>query len=181
VQASVARQVVADTGGALERLFREHHATVLQAAYQITGNPSEAEDVLQTVFVRLLKREESQLAGLSRNYMRRAAVNAALDQVRSRRSARMVSLDHVTVRLTEKSAGPERLCSASELRKWIREAVARLSPRAAEMFALRFFQDISNSEIAELLGTSPGTVAVTLHRARSRLQNQIKSVLGEKS
>ena len=43
---------------ALETLFREHHGSVFRAAYRITGDPADAEDVLQTVFTRLLRREE---------------------------------------------------------------------------------------------------------------------------
>jgi DNA-directed RNA polymerase specialized sigma24 family protein len=41
----------------LERAFREHHALVFRAAYRVTGNAGDAEDVLQTVFLRLLKRD----------------------------------------------------------------------------------------------------------------------------
>lgn len=162
----------------LERLFQEHHASVLRAAYQITGDLSESEDVLQTVFVRLLQREASQLAQIGRAYLKRAAINAALDVVRSRK---IVPLEDLEGSLCQDSAGPERLCSASELRKWFRGAMARLNPTAAEIFALKFFHDLSNREIADLLGTSPGVIAVTLHRTRSRLQNEIESIQGEKS
>jgi len=42
--------------GTLETLFREHHGAVYRAAYRITGNAMDAEDVLQTVFTRLLRR-----------------------------------------------------------------------------------------------------------------------------
>jgi RNA polymerase sigma-70 factor (ECF subfamily) len=165
----------------LQELFEEHRGTVLQAAYQITGDASQAEDALQTVFVRLLKRDESHLKEIGSAYLKRAAINAALDLVRSRKTVQAVSLEVVERRLSEESAGPERLYSALELRKWIREAISRLSPTAAEMFALSFYQDLSHKEIADLLGTSAGTVAVTLHRTRIRLQNEIESFYGEES
>ena len=74
-----ARLPVAD----LERIFRESHAAVFRAAYRITGNASDAEDALQTVFLRLLKRDAAADAVENMpSFLRRAAVNAALDIVR---------------------------------------------------------------------------------------------------
>jgi DNA-directed RNA polymerase specialized sigma24 family protein len=72
--------------GTMEALFKEHYGAVYRAAYRITGDPMDAEDVLQTVFTRILRREEeldlSQGAG---SYLHRAAVNAALDLLRQRK------------------------------------------------------------------------------------------------
>lgn len=163
----------------LRKLFDDHHVTILQSAYQITGRVSEAEDVLQTVFIRLLRRDEAQLKRINRGYLRRAATNAALDILRSRKALKTVSLVSVETILSERSAGPDRLLSATELRAWLREAISRLSPTAAEIFVLKYLHDLGNNEIAELLGTSPGTVAVILHRTRNRLQKEINSIYGE--
>ncbi|MGH9944842.1 MAG: RNA polymerase sigma factor, partial [Pyrinomonadaceae bacterium] len=44
----------------LERLYREHHGQIFRTAYHITGSPSDAEDVLQTVFLRLARSAEPQ-------------------------------------------------------------------------------------------------------------------------
>jgi len=170
-----------ETNEVLERLFEKHHIMVFQAAYQITGDSSEAEDVLQTVFARLLERDEAQWEHLSKGYLKRAAINAALDILRARKKSPSVSVELVANSLGTQSAGPHRLCSASELRKWFRDAISRLSPTAAEMFVLKYLQDLGNNEIAELLGTSPGTVAVTLHRTRAQLQSEIESAYGEES
>ena len=49
---------------------------------------------------------------------------------------------------------------------------------AAEAFALRFFEDKKNTEIAEILGTTPSTIAVTLHRTRERLEREYRAELG---
>jgi RNA polymerase sigma-70 factor (ECF subfamily) len=64
-----------------------------------------------------------------------------------------------------------------ELRELIRQAVAKLEGRAATAFALRYFEGYDNSRIAEILGTSQMVVAVTLHRARTRLRKEIGSYL----
>jgi len=67
------------------------------------------------------------------------------------------------------------------LRECLRRALARLNPREAEIFALRFFEDLSNQEIAKLLGISQIHVAVILHRSRVRLQKEVRSYQGERS
>ena len=64
----------------LEPIFRENHAMVFRAAYRITGNPTDAEDVLQTVFLRMLKRDPgAEPVGHMPSFLHRSAVNAALD------------------------------------------------------------------------------------------------------
>ena len=165
----------------LDLIFREHHSTVFRAAYRVTGNSSDAEDVLQTVFMRLLRRRpDAETVGNMESYLRRAAVNAALDLVRSRQAAPQVPLEDVAPLLPENaSLAPDRLHRSTEIRHWLRQAVARLSPRAAEVFALRFFEGRDNPEIAQALGTTPATVAVTLSRTRDRIQEEFRSYMGE--
>ena len=171
-----ANQTVTD----LEQIFRENHAMVFRAAYRITGNAGDAEDVLQTVFLRMLKRDAAAepVENMS-SFLHRAAVNAALDLVRARQNIRNVPLDELEPVLAESShRGPERAQSSSEIREWLRGALARLNPRIARMFALRFFEGKDNPEIARLLNTTPGTVAVTLSRTRDRLRQDYRTYVG---
>jgi RNA polymerase sigma-70 factor (ECF subfamily) len=165
----------------LDLIFREHHTIVFRAAYRVTGNPGDAEDVLQTVFMRLLRRPpDAEAVGNMEGYLRRAAVNAALDLIRSRQAARNIPIEDVASLLAENpSLAPDRVYRSAEIRQWLREAVARLSPRAAEMFALRFFENKDNPEIAHSLGTTAATVAVTLSRTRDRIQQEFRSYMGE--
>ena len=165
----------------LDLVFREHHTTVFRAAYRVTGNAGDAEDVLQTVFMRLLRRHsDAEAVGNMEAYLRRAAVNAALDLIRSRQAAPHVSLEDLAPMLPENAPlAPDRLYRSTEIRHWLRQAVARLSPRAAEMFALRFFEGRDNPEIAQVLGTTPGSVAVTLSRTRDRIQQEFRAYMGE--
>ena len=164
----------------LEKTFRDHHAMVFRAAYRITGNAGDAEDVLQTVFLRLCRREpEAEPVDHLAGYLHRAAVNAALDLVRSRQNVRHVPLDDLEPVLAEPAyRSPDRQQAASETRQWLRGTLARLNPRIAAMFALRFFEGKDNPEIARLMGTTPGTVAVTLSRTRDRLEREYRSYLG---
>jgi RNA polymerase sigma-70 factor (ECF subfamily) len=172
-----ARSPLAD----LEQVFRESHAAVFRAAYRVTGNASDAEDALQTVFLRLLKRDAAADAVENMpSFLRRAAVNAALDLVRSRQGVRNIPLDDVEPVLAEPASAPARAPArhSSEIRDWLRGALARLNPRIAQMFALRFFEGKDNPEIARLLNTTPGSVAVTISRTRDRLEKEYRVYQG---
>ena len=176
----------------LAAIFAQHHGAVLRAAYRVTGNAMDAEDVLQTVFTRLLRRsggaggpardhalDPSQAVG---SYLHRAAVNAALDLLRARRRSRQVALGDVEQELVDESGpGPERRSSSRELGRRLRAALALLPPRQAEIFALRYLEGLENREIARQLGSSQTAIAVILHRARHRLQRELRPPQGEMS
>src|SRR5947207_12118597 len=164
----------------LEQIFREHHVMVFRAAYRITANANDAEDVLQTVFLRMLKRDAAaEPVGNMASFLHRSAVNAALDLVRARQNIRNVPLDQLEPVLAEPAhRGPDRAQSSGEIRDWLRGAMARLNPRIAEMFILRFFEGKENPEIARLMNTTPGTVAVTLSRTRHRSQKEYLAYMG---
>lgn len=164
--------------GELEKIFEQHHRLVFRAAYRVTGDSSDAEDVLQTVFLRLARRppEADGVRGLE-SYLYRAAVNTALDIVRSRARKPDVPLDDALPSAAPTDS-PDRVLEANEVRRWLREAIARLSGRSAEIFVLRFFEGKENAEIAGILGTTPSTVAVTLHRTRERLHREFMAQSG---
>ncbi len=159
----------------LENLFRAHHKQIFRTAYRITGSVVDAEDVLQTIFLRLVRRDgECDLAPSPGSYFHRAAVNAALDLMRSRTRTKSVPLADVERELIENpDRSPEAQHIDRELRRLVQEAVAHLGAKTAEVFALRYFEGFDNREIAQLLGTSQMVIAVMLHRARGRLRKEI--------
>lgn len=160
----------------LERLFREHSEQIFRAAYRVTGSAADAEDVLQTVFLRLASATARRdLSPSPASYLHRAAVNASLDLLRARTRSKSVSIDDSeTPRVfASKALDPASEHEDREMRALVRQAVARLGERAAQVFALRYFEGYDNREIAEMLNTSQMVVAVTLHRARTRLRREI--------
>ena len=168
---------VAKTGsvGELETLFQAHHGRVFRTAHRITGSTADAEDVLQNVFLRLVKGQDDY--DLSRNpeaYLSRAAINASLDLLRSRSRSKVVGLDDVnTEALSSGFRNPEVTHADRELQTLVRQAVSRLGKTAGEMFVLRYYEGFDNKEIAVLLNTSPLVVGVVLHRARTKLRKEI--------
>src|SRR5262249_21305741 len=107
----------------IEKAFLEHHELVYRTAFRITGNAQDAEDVLQTLFLRLIRREWLPAPqGSWPPYLHRAAVNIALDIVRAR--ARQVPLGERELMLAEARPDAHRKQSAAELRKWFTKALA---------------------------------------------------------
>jgi RNA polymerase sigma-70 factor (ECF subfamily) len=159
----------------LEELFRAHQACVLKAAYRVTGSMADAEDVSQSVFLRLA-RGTVNASGITNmeSYLRRSAVNASLDLIRSRGHREVVSVETADEQQSHSSLSPERSVSSLEIKNWLRRELARLSPRAAEMFALRYFEGLDNPEIARTMNTSQAAVAVTLYRTRARLKKRLR-------
>src|SRR5215831_8483952 len=156
----------------LEQIFLEHKDHIFRAAYRVTGNAGDAEDVLQTVFLRLARQERfPEIANLPA-YLHRSAVNASLDLLRRRKDGRMVSLDDEDSQVEAVSVNTVQ--PSTEIRDWLRRALAQINPRWAEMFVLRFIEDYSNREIAGIMHTSPAVVAVVLHRTRALLKKDFK-------
>lgn len=162
-----------DTRDQLAQLFADHHRRVLVAAYRITGSMADAEDVAQTVFMRLGSGEglPPKNAG---SYLYRAAVNGALDLLRRRKIAAAEPIDAAAdIASTSRAASPESELSRKELGALLRLAISELPARAAEIFTLRYIEDLGNREIAAVMGTSQAVVAVTLYQARSKLKKRL--------
>ena len=159
----------------LETLFRAHHDRVFRAAHRITGSPADAEDVLQTVFLRLVRGQETyDLSANPAAYLARAAINASLDLMRSRTRSKLVEPGDVELDgIESRWQNPEAEHADRELQTLIRQAVAGLGKTAGEMFVLRYYEGYDNQEIAKMLDTSQMVVGVVLHRARTRLRKEI--------
>jgi RNA polymerase sigma-70 factor (ECF subfamily) len=160
----------------LSHLFREHYRRVLTAAYRITGSMADAEDVAQAVFLRMADVHGPPVTNAG-SYLYRAAINGALDLLRRRKAAPTEPLeDAAGISSVGPGSSPEAEASSRELGGWLRIAISKLAPRAAEMFTLRYLEELGNREIAVLMGTSQAVVAVTLHHARCRLKKRLREL-----
>ncbi len=176
MQPAAVNETVWSQPSGLESVFLEHQRRVFRAAYRITGNAQDAEDVLQTVFLRLARQGDAAALANPSSYLYRAAVNAALDLLRARRDRPSVALEEAHGSADGPEKRPDQAHEAAELRAWLRQAIAGLPPRAAEVFALHHLEGLDNKEIAQALGLSRVAVAVTLHRARYRLQQEFRAM-----
>jgi RNA polymerase sigma-70 factor (ECF subfamily) len=151
----------------ITELYERHYKAVYRTALRVTGNPDDAEDVLQTVFLRILKRGKGpEPESMPEAYFRRAAANAALDLLRRR-------VRHAETELKEASrhtATEDR----SLLKEQLRRAIASLEEDDAVLFLLRYVEGLSNEELASLLGQGKNNIAVRLHRIRQSLQAEMQ-------
>jgi RNA polymerase sigma-70 factor (ECF subfamily) len=160
-----------------EAIFREHSPMIYRAAYAVTGSRQDADDVLQTVFLRLIRREYP--PDLKRNpkaYLHRAAVNMSLDVIRARRRY-MPTEDFQHL----EAPGSDRDPQADELHVRLNRILSELNPEAAQILVLRYVHDYSDAEISKMLGTSRGAIALRLFRLRARLKKLLRGPIGEKS
>jgi RNA polymerase sigma-70 factor (ECF subfamily) len=148
-------------------LYERHYEAVFRAALRVTGNPADAEDVLQTVFLRVLARgEDVEDVALPAAYFRRAAVNAAVDVLR-RRELRADSV-------YDDSAPHAAVQSPLLLKERLRRAIATLDSEDASLFLLRHVEGLSNEELAGMFKVEKNSMAVRLHRIRHRLQAEMQ-------
>lgn len=162
----------------ITQLFGEHYRRVLLAAHRITGSMADAEDIAQGLFLRLAT-EERPIDNVG-SYLHRAAINGALDLLRRRKTAATEPLEQAAhVASASWQSSPELAVASRQLGDALRIAIGELAPRAAEMFALRYFEELDNKEIAALMETSQAVVAVTLHNARSRLKKRLLEMDGK--
>jgi RNA polymerase sigma-70 factor, ECF subfamily len=159
-------------------IVRDHGPAVFGTAWRILGQSADAEDVTQEVFLEAYRQRRSQSVRSWAALLRRIAVCRALDRVRRRRPT--LSIHGLSMAAPDVS--PELDAMAVELDEKLREAISRLPEREGEVFCLRYFEDLSNQQIAEALDMHVGAVAVALHKARSKLEGLLcPPVKGEKT
>jgi RNA polymerase sigma factor (sigma-70 family) len=110
-------------------------------------------------------------------YLYRAAVNASLSIIRSRKH---LALTSESERLEVAIHGNSPADAAAEAHQRVTELLAELAPEAAEILTLRYLHNYSDADIAKLLGTSRGAIAVRLVRVRARLRKFMQASSGEK-
>jgi len=162
-----AQSIVMTSPTGFTELYERHHAAVYRAALRVTGNPADAEDVLQSVFLRILNQSgRPDPSQMSEAYFRRAATNAAIDLLRRRVSHGESDLEDASQHAA--------LESPVLLKERLRRAIATLEKSDALMFLLRHVEGLSNGELAEMFGLGKNNIAVRLHRIRQALQAEME-------
>jgi RNA polymerase sigma-70 factor, ECF subfamily len=159
-----------------EEIFRDNYGLIHATAYGVLGRREDAEDVVQTIFMRLLRRGmPPEFFRNSKAYLYRSAVNESLSIIRFRRRHPTTELNQVEI-----STDGTNTLDAELIHRRLYEAIGELKSKAAEILILRYVHEYSDREIARLLGTSRGTIAVSLYRTRAHLKKLLRVSLGEK-
>ncbi|MEW6237099.1 MAG: sigma-70 family RNA polymerase sigma factor [Candidatus Omnitrophota bacterium] len=162
-------------------LAERHGRMVYTAAYRILGDADDAEDVLQDVFLKLLRTDGSLLRSDAVRewgaYLRVMAVRCAVDFLRRDRLHRSENTESFEQLAAPAEYNPHRLAEQKQMAALLRQALQSLSEREAQIFALRYFEELSYEEIAAQLDLNTTLVGVVLHRARQRLREILQPSL----
>jgi RNA polymerase sigma-70 factor (ECF subfamily) len=160
-----------------ETIFKAHAQLMYRTAYGILGTHHDAEDVVQTIFLNLIRQEfPPDLEKNPEAYLYRAAVNSALSTIRNRR--REVLVDSYQ-QFEIPAPGESAEFVDHEQHRRLYEAIAELKPEAAQIVILRYMHNKSDADIARLFGVSRGSIALKLFRSRMKLRKLLRKSLGD--
>lgn len=161
---------------AFEQLFQKYGRRVHALAYRFTSDPQEAEDILQTAFLRAYEH----IVGHRRiqslyPWLCRVTVNLANDYHRSNRPQEQVE----AMNLSSHSvwANPERTVENRELGEKINAAMEQLPTRQREAFLLKTVTGLPHKEIADILGCSRAAVRANLYQAIGKLRESLRKYI----
>lgn len=172
---------------AFEEIFQLYHRRIYNAVYGMLGDPDDAQDVTQDVFMRLhdalptLRADEA-----FSTYLYRIALNLCRDRARRKKRVRFQSMD--TPRTDESGESepmefpdlaklPEETITNEELQRRVREAVQTLSADHKAVIMMHHFQGMEVNDIARILAVPTGTVKSRLARGRDQLHRKLRSYL----
>ncbi|WP_296136926.1 RNA polymerase sigma factor SigE [uncultured Tessaracoccus sp.] len=157
-----------------QELVRDHSAQVYRYALRLTGNPHDAEDLTQDVFVRVFKSIHSFQPGTLSGWLRRITTNLFLDQARRRQRIRMDALSTAPEYVWGSASAPEDLHSDGMLDADVAQALASLKPEYRVAVVLCDIEGLSYEEIASVLDVKLGTVRSRISRGRSQLRKALR-------
>jgi RNA polymerase sigma-70 factor, ECF subfamily len=166
-------QALAGDKQAFAQIVERYSGAVYNLAYRMLGSAQDAEDAAQEIFLRAYMR----LASYDRErkfstWLLTVASNYCIDRIRRRRYA-WVTLDDVAYSLPSLGAGPERSALQREQREAVQQAIQALPENYRLITVLRYWNDLSYAEIAEVTGLTEATVKTRLFRARKMLADML--------
>ena len=177
----VVRLCMNGDSGAWAELVRTHHRRVYGLCYRFTGNPADAEDLTQDVFLKIYSNLSSfdTTRGSLQVWITTMTRNLLVDNFRRTRNLRATgSLDdgwesteelRPIDRLVQKGPSPHESAAQKELATMVQNALAKVSVELREAVILRDLQDMDYKEIAQVLGIPEGTVKSRISRGRAEL------------
>jgi RNA polymerase sigma-70 factor, ECF subfamily len=174
---------------AFEQLVNRYEQKIYRLGLNITGNPEDAEDVLQETFLKAFEnlsrfREDSRFY----TWIVRIGVNQALMKLRKRRTDKSVSLDDplqedgelIPRDFADWKPNPEQLLGRTETREVLERAIRNLPESFRTVFQLRDVEGLSTEETADMLGLTISAVKARLFRARLRLREELAKVFKQR-
>jgi RNA polymerase sigma factor (sigma-70 family) len=157
-----------------DEVVTKHSARVYRLAYRLTGNPHDAEDLTQEVFVRVFRSLSSYTPGTFEGWLHRITTNLFLDQARRKAKIRFDALaDDAETRMPGRVLSPDVQLNDQLFDDDVETALADLPPDFRAAVVLCDIEGLSYDEIADVLDLKLGTVRSRIHRGRSMLRKSL--------
>jgi RNA polymerase sigma-70 factor (ECF subfamily) len=154
-------------------IVRLYGPAAYETAWRILGNTADVEDAVQESLLEVFRlHARQQVIHRWPALLRRIAAFRALDILRKRKNGEPLAAEPADNGHHE----PPDVAIRREQIERLRRQVAQLPPREAAVFSLRYFGELSNTEIAAELEISTGAVAVALHKSRARIREALAEV-----
>jgi RNA polymerase sigma-70 factor, ECF subfamily len=161
---------------AFEELVRRKTTKVYSVCYRVVGNPEDAKDVSQLVFLKLWENlAKYDPAYAFDTWLYRMVTNVAIDYLRNRQSREAAVNSNLRLVRTATDAEQSALLQKKEIERVFTEVSSALSPKQKTIFVMREMEDISSAEISRILGCRESTVRNHLFNARKLLQQQLQN------
>jgi len=164
----------------LATLFERHHRAVYQFVLQITRHRTQSEDLVQDVFLKMLKKAKSfRGEGSFRAWMFNIARNVAFDHLRKTKRQNNESIDDEIIdeQLAD-SRSAEQAAAGSQNMQRVMQALAKLPAAAQEVIWLGRFEFDNYEELGQALACNAGTARVRMHRAMALLNSTYTNIHG---
>ena len=164
----------------LATLFERHHRGVYQFCLQITRHPAQSEDLVQDVFLKILRKAKTfRGEGSFKAWMFNIARNVALDHVRKNKRQSNEAIDDAVIdQHLADNRSAEQAAAGSQKMQLVMQALAKLPAAAQEVIWLGRFEFDSYEELGHALACSAGTERVRMHRAMALLNSTYTSING---
>ncbi|MFL6159042.1 MAG: RNA polymerase sigma factor SigE [Marmoricola sp.] len=157
-----------------DQIVADHSTRVYRLAYRLTGNPYDAEDLTQEVFVRVFRSLHTYTPGTFEGWLHRITTNLFLDQARRKSRIRFDALpEDADNRLPSPVATPDVAYLNQMFDADVEAALAALPPDFRAAVVLCDVEGLSYEEIADVLGVKMGTVRSRIHRGRTMLRKAL--------
>jgi RNA polymerase sigma-70 factor, ECF subfamily len=161
-------------------LFERHHRALFNFFLRLTGDRPASEDMVQDVFMRMLKYRATYRPGSQfRTWMYHLARNVRIDRVKARPPE--VELDATAAEPPSRDESPGDALDRHQEAALLRRALARLPEDKRELLLLSRFQGLKYEQVGELLGCEVGAVKVRVHRAIRALRTIVLDLTGERT
>jgi RNA polymerase sigma factor (sigma-70 family) len=165
---------MAETVPTWDEIVDRHSDQVYRLAYRLTGNPADAEDLTQDVFVRVFRSLDTYTPGTFAGWLHRVTTNLFLDGARRRQRIRFDALsDERAERLHSAMAAPHEAYADRTFEADVEQALTSLPPDFRAAVVLCDIEGLSYEEIADILGAKLGTVRSRIHRGRAMLRTSL--------